>query len=230
MEKKNYRARQQTVWVLRWPLGSSWKNSGKDLRSRFFFSSRRRHTRWLAVTGVQTCALPISAAAVARRCGVDLKPVGVELNRTAARLARGHGMHVVLGDGNALPFGPKSVDVVIASQVLHHLPRERAVRWIATVDGLARRVVVLADLRRSGVAIVGVWAAALGLRMSRVTRHDAVVSLRRGYTKREFDGMLREAGVPAVARCRPGFRIVAAWSPEASSVVRRPLLRMTDNG
>src|SRR5213593_3823303 len=25
----------------------------------FFFSSRRRHTIWLAVTGVQTCALPI---------------------------------------------------------------------------------------------------------------------------------------------------------------------------
>src|SRR5881397_4148959 len=28
----------------------------------FFFSSRRRHTRWLNVTGVQTCALPISTA------------------------------------------------------------------------------------------------------------------------------------------------------------------------
>src|SRR3989454_4543752 len=41
-------------------------------------------------------------------------------------LFRSNGMHVVLGDGNALPFGPKSVDVVIASQVLHHLPRERA--------------------------------------------------------------------------------------------------------
>ncbi len=26
----------------------------------FFFSSRRRHTRWSDVTGVQTCALPIS--------------------------------------------------------------------------------------------------------------------------------------------------------------------------
>src|SRR5210317_987498 len=26
---------------------------------RFFFSSRRRHTRFLNVTGVQTCALPI---------------------------------------------------------------------------------------------------------------------------------------------------------------------------
>src|SRR3546814_4670343 len=29
----------------------------------FFFSSRRRHTRCALVTGVQTCALPISLAA-----------------------------------------------------------------------------------------------------------------------------------------------------------------------
>src|SRR3546814_1998510 len=30
----------------------------------FFFSSRRRHTRCALVTGVQTCALPICAAAL----------------------------------------------------------------------------------------------------------------------------------------------------------------------
>src|SRR3546814_3048784 len=29
------------------------------MRCRFFFSSRRRHTRCALVTGVQTCALPI---------------------------------------------------------------------------------------------------------------------------------------------------------------------------
>src|SRR3546814_1776916 len=33
---------------------------------RFFFSSRRRHTRCALVTGVQTCALPISALAADR--------------------------------------------------------------------------------------------------------------------------------------------------------------------
>src|SRR3546814_2038991 len=32
----------------------------------FFFSSRRRHTRCALVTGVQTCALPISAIRAAR--------------------------------------------------------------------------------------------------------------------------------------------------------------------
>src|SRR3546814_5269812 len=31
----------------------------------FFFASRRRHTRCALVTGVQTCALPISASLVA---------------------------------------------------------------------------------------------------------------------------------------------------------------------
>ena len=30
----------------------------------FFFSSRRRHTRYISVTGVQTCALPISPLVV----------------------------------------------------------------------------------------------------------------------------------------------------------------------
>src|SRR3546814_5172312 len=36
------------------------------LRVSFFFSSRRRHTRCALVTGVQTCALPISHFARAR--------------------------------------------------------------------------------------------------------------------------------------------------------------------
>src|SRR3546814_5790005 len=43
----------------------------------FFFSSRRRHTRCALVTGVQTCALPISAAAVVV-ARLDRLAVGVE--------------------------------------------------------------------------------------------------------------------------------------------------------
>src|SRR3546814_10385546 len=34
----------------------------------FFFSSRRRHTRCALVTGVQTCALPISVSLLHRSC------------------------------------------------------------------------------------------------------------------------------------------------------------------
>src|SRR3546814_12874952 len=38
----------------------------------FFFSSRRRHTRCALVTGVQTCALPISGAETGTNAGRSL--------------------------------------------------------------------------------------------------------------------------------------------------------------
>src|SRR3546814_5821775 len=46
----------------------------------FFFSSRRRHTRCALVTGVQTCALPISRGKRqrARRGTSDAKQLGSE--------------------------------------------------------------------------------------------------------------------------------------------------------
>src|SRR3546814_1386749 len=47
----------------------------------FVFSSRRRHTRCALVTGVQTCALPISSA-LGSDCGianVNIGPSGAEI-------------------------------------------------------------------------------------------------------------------------------------------------------
>jgi len=185
---------------------------------------RRKVDTWtLLDVGTGLGDIPRAAARAARRHGITLQLLGIELNRAAARLARGADggvpLAVVLADGGALPLAPRSVDVIVASQVLHHLPRETCVRWIAAFDGIARRAVVLADLRRSRVAMAGVWAASFGLGMSGVTRRDAVVSVRRGYTQRELSAILAEAGVNARARHRRGFRIVAAWEPATSSVV-----------
>src|SRR3546814_9709001 len=45
----------------------------------FFFSSRRRHTRCALVTGVQTCALPISFTGVDGEVRHDFGAVGVSL-------------------------------------------------------------------------------------------------------------------------------------------------------
>jgi Methyltransferase domain len=173
-----------------------------------------RDARWsLLDIGTGAGDIPRAAVAAAARHGIRLTPIGVELIPAAARLARRSGVAAVVADANAPPLAPKSVDVVTMSQVLHHMSRAEAVRCIRTCHRLARHVVVLADLRRSRVAMAGVWAACLGLGMGRVTRHDAVVSLQRGYSRVELNAMLEEAGVPAVARYRPGFRIVAAWSP-----------------
>jgi hypothetical protein len=59
--------------------------------------------------------------------------------------------------------------------------------------------------------MAALWLASYPLGFGGVTRHDAIVSLRRGYTRGEFNEMLLAAGAPPVARYRPGFRVVAAW-------------------
>ena len=170
--------------------------------------------RWsLLDVGTGAGDIPVAAARLARRYGIELVPIGLERIPEAARAARRAGLATVLADGSALPFADRSVDVVIASQVLHHVPRATAVRWIAALDRIARRAVVLADLKRSAPAMAGMWLAAFPLGLHRTTRHDAVLSLQRGYTRGEFEGMLREAGVLATAHYRPIARIVAAWEP-----------------
>jgi 2-polyprenyl-3-methyl-5-hydroxy-6-metoxy-1,4-benzoquinol methylase len=177
-------------------------------------------TTWtLLDVGTGLGDIPRAAAVAARRHGITLRLVGVELNRAAVEAARGvrsaDPLALVLADGGALPLLPRSVDIVIASQVLHHLPHDVAVRWIASLGALARRAVIFADLRRSRVAMAALWLVSFPLRFNATTRHDGVLSLRRGYTRDELNEMLRAAGAPPVARYRPGFRVVASWEPPA---------------
>jgi len=177
-------------------------------------AERGMRNRWTMVdVGTGAGDIPIAARQLARQHNIDLVPIGLERIPTAAREAQQAGLFAVLADGNALPFADRSVDVVIASQVLHHVPRDMAVRWIGALDRIARRGVVLADLRRSRPAMAGMWLAAFPMGLDRSTRHDAVLSLQRGYTKREFEGMMQEAGISATAHYRPIARIVAAWEP-----------------
>jgi hypothetical protein len=182
-----------------------------------FFRKGRGSTWALLDVGTGLGDVPRAVARAARRHGIELRLFGVELSRAAAasarRAGRGAPLALILGDGGALPLEPRSVDVVIASQVLHHLPPAVAIQWIAKLGAVARRAVVVADLRRSRLAMAGVWLASFPLGFGAVTRHDAVLSLRRGYTRAEMNALLVAAGVPPVARYRPWSRVVAAWEP-----------------
>jgi len=48
--------------------------------------------------------------------------VGVDLSRTAVRVARRHGVQVVRGDAQRLPLPDAVADVVVAGEVLEHVP------------------------------------------------------------------------------------------------------------
>ncbi len=142
---------------------------------------------------------------------IEIRPVALDWHREAARLCRAQGLPTVVGDVRQLPIGPASVDIVVASQLLHHFPRETAAQLLGQFDRLARVGVVIADLERHALAAVGIWVAASVLAFHRASRRDGVTSVRRGFSVGELAGLMEAAGVEGTVCRRPGYRLVAVW-------------------
>jgi ubiquinone/menaquinone biosynthesis C-methylase UbiE len=128
----------------------------------------------------------------------------------------------VAGDALRLPFRDRSVDLVICSQALHHFFGDDARRLVAELHRVARRGVVLADLRRSPFAAAGFWIAATALRFHPVTRADGVTSVFRGFTADELRDLVRGVtGVTPVIRRGLFWRLSATWVVPQDSITRR---------
>jgi len=180
----------------------------------FMRAEPARAVRTLLDVGTGVGDIPAAAVRRARARGVALVPLGAERHPAAARTARERGLLALVADGGALPFADRSVDYVLCSQLLHHFAGEPALRLVRELDRVARRGVVVADLRRSAAAAAGFWLAALPLRFHPVTRRDGVISVFRGFTAAELVALCRAAGVEAGVRRHAGFRLTAAWRPD----------------
>jgi ubiquinone/menaquinone biosynthesis C-methylase UbiE len=124
--------------------------------------------------------------------------IAVDASReiAAAAAARfGSEIDVRVGDMLALPLEDGSVDVAVCSLVLHHFEPPDAVRALRELGRVARCGVVVNDLLRTRFGLVGAHAIARFATRNPITRHDAVVSVRRAYTRAELEGLLRAAGL-----------------------------------
>src|SRR2546430_14297905 len=128
-----------------------------------FFFQAEDGIRDLTVTGVQTCALPISRSRVWScppwrgdgryldvGCGsgaslgvaqaLGWRVAGIEMDTAAAEKARRFTKEIYVGDVRSAPFGRASFDVVTAFHVLEHVPDpvavvRRMLEWLAA-EGL----------------------------------------------------------------------------------------------
>lgn len=157
--------------------------------------------------------LPHVAVRWGARRGVRIMPVGLELNRAAAALAKSTGLATAVACAGMPPIRDKSVDVVLLSQVAHHLTSESVVRLFRACDRLARIAVVVADLRRHALAVPSFRFGARLLGFDRVTLADGVTSIRRGFSRPKLLELMAQAGVRGRVDERPGFRLVATWRP-----------------
>ena len=159
--------------------------------------------------------LPGVAVRWGMRRGIRIVPVGLELNRAAAALARASGLPTMVACAGTPPAREKGVDVVLVSQLAHHLNADSVVRLFRTCDRLARRAVIVADLRRHTLAAPSFWCGARLLGFDAVTLADGVTSLRRGFSRGELLHYMALGGIEGKVSQRRGFRLVATWLPRS---------------
>ena len=161
--------------------------------------------------------VPAAARRVAARAGVDLTTVGVDLAPELAAAARARTAHSVCASAFALPFADGAFDLVTCSQLLHHFTEAEGRILLRELHRVARRRVIVGDLRRSWLAAGGFWLLSFPLAFHPVTRHDGTLSVLRGFTPGELRRMVRDAvGREPRVRRRAGWRLVASWPAAAA--------------
>lgn len=160
--------------------------------------------------------IPARVRASAAKRGVSVCTVGLDTSEALVLAAHDARLPMLRADARRLPVADRAFDVVLCSQVLHHFRREEGIALIRELTRVARRRVIVSDIRRSWLAAAGIWLASWPLRFHPVSRHDGVVSVLRGFTPGELVDLVATAvGVTPRVRRHRGFRLTAAWSPTA---------------
>ncbi|HYW49218.1 MAG TPA: methyltransferase domain-containing protein [Gemmatimonadaceae bacterium] len=155
-----------------------------------------------------------AACSALRMGGRRPRPIAIDTAIALAPAVRQRGSYFICGSIFALPLATASVDLVIASQVVHHFSPELLPAVLAELNRVARHAVLVSDLQRSWLAAAGLWLTSFPLGFHPVSRHDGVVSVLRGFAPDELRrDVERATGAVADVRTHLGWRVTADWRP-----------------
>jgi SAM-dependent methyltransferase len=151
--------------------------------------------------------IPVALLADARRRGKRLRVVAADSRPevlAAAHLARPRladvpGLSLEVFDGLSIPHANGAFDVAHASLLVHHLGPDEATSLLREMSRVSRLGVVINDCTRGPGYWLGAWLMGHVLTLNPYTRHDAPLSVRRGYTTAEMRELLAGAGLRPVA-------------------------------
>lgn len=119
----------------------------------------------------------------------------LDLNQQAMRL--NPRANWVVGCALALPFCDQSFDVVVASQMTHHLVTEEQVcRHFSEAWRVTRQALFVNDLHRNAILYAALWVLLRVRRFPKHFRDDGLLSVRRGWRVREWQTLAKRAGIP----------------------------------
>jgi len=159
--------------------------------------------------------IPLELIRWGRRRGLDLHFTVLDANPRVLEMAsREPALRVVQASAAELPFAGRSFDVVLCSLTFHHFEESFAAHVLTEMHRIARRAVIVNDLRRGYLPASLIWLVTRLTRMHPLTRHDAPLSVMRSRTLAEYRALAYRAGLP-------GARVVAHPFWRAGLEVRR---------
>ncbi len=164
-------------------------------------SARRGPALRVLDLGAGGAGLPQRLAAWAARRGIPIQIIAVDHSARVLAAAKlnggGHSPPValLLADALCLPLPPGSVDYVISSLFLHHLPPAGVVALLRRAALLARDGLIMSDLVRGRMPYLAFKAAAPLFARNYLTRIDGALSIRRAYTPAELRALAEQAGL-----------------------------------
>ena len=124
----------------------------------------------------------------------DWRVTNLDLNLVPLRL--NSSTRNVVGSVLALPFIANSFDIVIASQMTHHLAGDaEVIQHFREAERVARRGVFITDMKRSAFLYALLWIVLRGLRLTPEMRADGLLSVKRSWTRVELSKLVARAGL-----------------------------------
>ena len=188
-----------------------------------------RHTRAplrILDIGSGSCDIPLAVSRWARACAIPLHFTCLEMpshavNSARGQLARAGDPAVELLQEDAFTHQPaEPYDCAVASMCFHHFSNAQILTLLRRLRGFVLNSVLINDLQRSRLASLSARLLLFGTGTPAGVRHDALLSIRRGFKIKELVTLLRQLDSVTVS-VEPArwFRIAAIirFKPGANS-------------
>lgn len=164
--------------------------------------------------GAGSCDIPLAVSRWARGRGIPLRITCLETAGSAVDIARGR---LARAGDPAVQLLPEDVfthqssepyDFAVASMCFHHFSDAQILALLQRLRGFVRHSILINDLRRSRLASLAARVPLVGAPAG--VRHDALLSIRRGFNIGELTALLRQLDrVEVSVEAARWFRVAA---------------------
>ncbi len=135
----------------------------------------------------------------ARHQNIRVQGTGIDANPNIVAFARTHHPEPELSfeatNIFSPSFGQRSFDLVLATLFTHHFTHAQLVALFRLLKTQTRVAVIVNDIHRHPLAYYSIKWLTQAFSRSPMVRFDAPLSVRRSFTKREWEQILAEAGI-----------------------------------